>query len=151
MHKGQYLGLLSAAILAGFLGGFCAARISQPTPALGAADKVVKAQVFEVIDPSGNKLLQIGPRAAITLYDRSGHSRVEFQSYAASGPSLTFSNQAGKGQLGIGFATTSTGEQIPAIFVADKKGKGRMNIELEKDGSPSIQLYKLDGSTWSAP
>lgn len=149
MHKAQYLGLLSAAILAGFLGGFCAARISQPTPALGAADKVVKAQVFEVIDPSGNKLLQIGPRAAITLYDQSGRATVKLQN--SGPPSLMFSNQAGKGQLGIGFAITSAGEQVPAIFVWDKGGKGRMDISLDKDGSPSIKLYKLDGSTWSAP
>jgi hypothetical protein len=40
---------------------------------------------------------------------------------------------------------------MPALNLWDRRAEGRLTITVGLDGTPAIRMYKLDGTTWSAP
>jgi hypothetical protein len=77
----------------------------------------------------------------IVLKDGNGVQRVVMAADIGSGPNLSFFEADGKIRLGMGrgpFGAT-------ALSLSDKKGKGRITIQLDQDDRPSINVLDKDG------
>ena len=147
--------LLAAVVTAG------ATRLTAP-PTTEAADdsvtaSVVRAQRFELVDPSGavTAALGIDPsrgRPGLYVYDEAGQVRAAFGNVVVGGAYGFFvQNERGVARWVLGAGSGATG--FAGFNVRDDAGRLRANMFARDDGTDAgFRVWDADGQLiWQAP
>jgi len=130
--------------IAGFIGG----ALRNPPLIQAAASDVVRATRFEVVDPRGEVLAEIGPGPSdgVRLALRGGNAEVNLGVRATGQPVMRFLGRARKPRMVLELDENDR----PSLGMGDEQWEGRMRLGYMAPDVPSRAWDKW-GLTFTAP
>lgn len=158
------LALLSASLLTGFLGAVVALQLTLPT-IVGAQEADVRARQYLVIGSDGANRGIFGETVSaqfgtvgttLRLNNAEGVTRLALNTgfRAPEGAGLSLADHQGQQRIWLQVATDverDTVGDLDRIAVLDQEGRVRLNLGVDGQGSPFIELRDAAGNiTWQA-
>lgn len=150
--------VLALGLVSGVAGGMLSSRVflSRTVFAQAPPAKLVQAEVFQIVDKSGKKRVEINAEG-LSMFDKDGTRRVDLW-VLPDGDSVLALRGAGEEPFVLLGTFPSPGLEIsdrdskagiavrvnpkePSVTLSDYRGRKRFVLDLGSEGSPDLSLY----------